>query len=123
MKPTCWQLALLAVAAMAAGAANAQSDETASAGPAATTPPPVQVAPRTAPIGTNVQTLSNNNVPGANTNKVFASLDKGRKGFLDRDDVADNPFLSTHFGDCDKDGDDRLSRSEVTTCLQGRDVR
>lgn len=124
MKPNCWQRVLFAgAAALAAFAACAQSDETGSAGSAATTPPPVQVAPRTAPIGTNVQTLSNNNVPGANTAKVFASLDKERKGFLSRDDVAANPFLSAHFSDCDKNGDGQLSRGEVSNCLSGRDVR
>lgn len=120
MKPHFWHMALWVGALAVVGSAEALGDEP---GTAAKNPPPVMVAPRTAPIGTNVQTLSNNNVPGANTSKVFASLDRERKGFLDRDDVAANPFLSAHFDACDKSGDGQLSRSEVSDCLSGRDVR
>jgi hypothetical protein len=74
-------------------------------------------APKTAPTGTNVITIGNDDGLGHARQRVFARLDRRHKGYLDLADVESNAFLRDNFGDCDKNGDARLSRDEVAACL------
>lgn len=108
-----------------AGVGQAQTNDSSGAGdsPAAAAAAARTVnAPRpAAPTGTNVMTLTNSNVLGADgSRRVFASLDRQHKGYLTRDDVAADSYLSEHFSDCDKNADAQLSRGEVEACLHAR---
>ena len=76
-------------------------------------------APRTAPTGTNVVTVTNSN--GRNGDQgMFARLDRSHHGYLTRDDVAADSYLSANFDRCDANHDARLSRAEMATCMQER---
>jgi hypothetical protein len=74
-------------------------------------------APKTAPTGTNVITISNDDGLGHGKQRVFAQLDQRHKGYLTLDDVDSNAFLRDNFSHCDTNGDARLSRAEVAACL------
>lgn len=76
-------------------------------------------APRSAPTGTNVVTL-NNSGGRSGDDGMFARLDRSHHGYLTRDDVAADSYLATNFDRCDANHDGRLSRMEVSTCLQQR---
>ena len=91
---------------------------------AAATPPPVSApnatAPITRPTGTNVVTLYNSNLLGADANALFARLDTRRRGYLGPEDVASNRFLAQNFEKCDADSDGRLSAAEVSACMRNQ---
>lgn len=98
-----------------ASAAQAQATDAGGSGAAA-----VDTPPRTGPVGTNVQTITNPNVLGENTRRVFARLDPRHTGYLTRDAVGSDAYLSSHFDECDTNRDGQLSRSEVSVCLRGQ---
>jgi len=50
--------------------------------------------------------------------QVFNTLDTTHKGHLTAGDVRKNPYLSANFSKCDTNGDNELSQSEVTLCMQ-----
>jgi len=54
-----------------------------------------------------------------NPRQVLARLDTSRKGYLSQTDVASNSYLSSHFAQCDTNGDGKLTESELSTCIQG----
>jgi len=55
----------------------------------------------------------------ANSRQVLARLDTSRKGYLSQTDVASNSYLSSHFSQCDTNGDGKLTEDELSTCIQG----
>jgi len=75
--------------------------------------------PRTGPVGTNVQRISNTDDRGRDSARVFARLDTQRKGYLTRADAGADSYLDAHFDACDSDRDGQLSRSEVSACVRG----
>ena len=54
-----------------------------------------------------------------NPHQVLARLDTSRKGYLSQTDVASNSYLSSHFAQCDTNGDGKLGEDELSTCIQG----
>lgn len=50
---------------------------------------------------------------------VFSSLDQNHKGYLNKSDVASHQYLSSHFQQCDTNGDGQLSSQEVASCTGG----
>ena len=116
-------LAVLSFAAAAqpdpAAGANPPAQAAQPVGEDAATPAPAR-APQTAPTGTNVMTLDNSTRPHVDAGRQFAALDRDRKGYLTRDDVASDEYLAANFERCDVNHDGHLSRFEVSDCLQRR---
>lgn len=111
--------ACIAATVFAAGIALAD-DAVQDDGAASTTgvaSPRNTAAPRSAPTGTNVITLTNSNGRRGEEG-TFARLDRSHHGYLSRDDVAAESYLSANFDRCDTDRDGRLSRAETAVCLQ-----
>ena len=76
--------------------------ETATA-PAAETPPPAtEPAPSTTASAAPVD-----------SGMSFADMDKNKDGSITKDELAPTEMLSQHFSAADKDGDGKLSQSEV----------
>lgn len=70
--------------------------------PAAETPPPAtEPMPTTAPAEPTDSGMS------------FDDMDKNKDGGVTKDELADTEMLSQHFATADKDGDGKLSKSEV----------
>ena len=53
----------------------------------------------------------------SDSRQLFAQLDRAHRGYLGKSDVTSNQYLSRHFGECDSDGDGRLSSAEVDACM------
>lgn len=95
------------------------------------------VAPRTNPQGHDAAPSSNGNTPigprapalppsvdagqmaasSPDSRQMFAQLDRAHRGWLNKSDVSSNLYLARHFGDCDANHDQRLSRDEVDACM------
>ena len=76
--------------------------ETATA-PAAETPPPAtEPAPSTTASAAPVD-----------SGMSFADMDKNKDGSITKDELAPTEMLSQHFSAADKDGDGKLTQSEV----------
>lgn len=52
--------------------------------------------------------------------KPFDELDANHAGHLVLDDARRDSWLSTHFAQCDVDGDNRVTRDEYTVCSEKR---
>lgn len=82
----------------------AASTEPAPAPPAETPPPVTEPMPTTTPAPSATPTDSG---------MSFADMDKNKDGGITKDELADTEMLSQHFATADKDGDGKLSQSEV----------
>lgn len=83
--------------------------------------PQTPISPQVSPtVGTTAPvTPAPGSVNTANGSaQVFASLDGSQKGYLSTADVASNKFLASHFQQCDKNTDGRLTQGETNLCLQ-----
>jgi len=73
----------------------------------------------TSPSSTSSSSMSTSSTLQNNPRQVLARLDTSRKGYLSQTDVASNSYLSSHFAQCDTNGDGKLTESELSTCIQG----
>lgn len=98
---------LLATAVLAVGCRKTEETEI-NPPPAATTPEPAPASemppPATEPMPAATPTDSG---------MSFADMDKNKDGGITKDELADTEMLSQHFATADKDGDGKLSQSEV----------
>jgi len=83
--------------------------ETATA-PAAETPPP---ATETPPPATEPAPSTTASAAPVDSGMSFADMDKNKDGGITKDELAPTEMLSQHFSAADKDGDGKLSQSEV----------
>lgn len=68
---------------------------------------------------TSTSSMSTSSTLQNNPGQVLARLDTSRKGYLSQTDVASNSYLSSHFAQCDTNGDGKLTENELSTCIQG----
>lgn len=68
---------------------------------------------------TSTSSMSSSSTLQNNPRQVLARLDTSRKGYLSQTDVASNSYLSSHFAQCDTNGDGKLAENELSTCIQG----
>lgn len=79
--------------------------------PAATEPAPAP-APEMPPPAT--EPMPSTPAPVASDSGMsFDDMDKNKDGGITKDELADTEMLSQHFSTADKDGDAKLSKSEV----------
>ena len=69
-------------------------------------------------MSTSPSSASTSSALTNNSHQVLARLDTSRKGYLSQTDVASNSYLSSHFAQCDTNGDGKLTENELSTCLQ-----
>jgi len=62
--------------------------------------------------------MSSSSTMQSNPRQVLARLDTSRKGYLSQTDVSSNSYLSSHFAQCDTNGDGKLTEDELSTCIQ-----
>jgi len=81
---------------------------------------PSSTAPSsTTSSSTSTSSMSTSSTLQSNPGQVLARLDTSRKGYLSQTDVASNSYLSSHFAQCDNNGDGKLTENELSTCIQG----
>lgn len=80
--------------------------------PAATEPAPAP-APETPPPATEPMPSSPAPATATDSGMSFDDMDKNKDGGITKDELADTEMLSQHFATADKDGDGKLSKSEV----------
>lgn len=76
--------------------------------PAATEPAPAP-APEAPPPATEPMPAA----APTDSGMSFDDMDKNKDGGITKDELADTEMLSQHFATADKDGDGKLSKSEV----------
>ena len=112
-------ITLLCAAGMSCGAfAQTSSSEPSAPSSSATSSstPSNSQYPSTPPSST--RSMSTSSTMKSDSHQVLARLDTSRKGYLSQTDVASNSYLSSHFGQCDTNGDGKLTEGELSTCIQ-----
>jgi hypothetical protein len=101
---------LLATAVLAV--ACKKTEETTITPPAATEPAPAP-APEAPPPATEPMPAATPPAEAVDSGMSFDEMDKNKDGGITKDELADAEMLSQHFATADKDGDGKLSKSEV----------
>ena len=99
---------VLAITVLAVGCKK-QEETTINPPPAATEPAPAP-APEMPPPAT--EPMPSTPAP-TDSGMSFDDMDKNKDGGITKDELADTEMLSQHFATADKDGDGKLSKSEV----------
>ena len=124
MKPLPRNLVFVLVGWAAIGIALATLAQAANEPAVAAAPPGsngnAPIAPRAQPLPPTVDAAGHSATPAqamADGRGIFLSLDRAHRGYLQKSDVTSNQFLSSHFHNCDSNGDGRLSQEEVQGCI------
>lgn len=102
---------LLATAVFAV--ACKKTEETPVATPPAATEPAPAPAPETPPPATEPMPSTPAPAEATDSGMSFDDMDKNKDGGVTKDELADTEMLSQHFSTADKDGDGKLSKTEV----------
>lgn len=105
-------LSVLLATAVFAGACK-KTEETPVATPPAATEPAPAPAPETPPPATEPMPSTPAPAEATDSGMSFDDMDKNKDGGVTKDELADTEMLSQHFATADKDGDGKLSKSEV----------
>lgn len=81
-------------------------------GPVATEPTPTP-APETPPPATEPMPSTPAPAAPVDSGMSFEDMDKNKDGGITKDELADTEMLNQHFATADKDGDGKLTKSEV----------
>jgi len=75
-------------------------------------------SPSTSSPSTSTSSSTSSSTMTNSPRQVLARLDTSHKGYLSQPDVASNSYLSSHFAQCDTNGDGKLTEDELSTCLR-----
>jgi hypothetical protein len=113
MKQKTLPILIVVLATAVLAVACQKPEETPAVTPPAATEPAPAPAPETPPPVT--EPMPSTPAPAAATDSgmSFDDMDKNKDGGITKDELADTEMLSQHFATADKDGDGKLSKSEV----------
>lgn len=102
----------LATAVLAVGCRKTEETEI-NPPPAATTEPAPAPAAEMPPPATEPMPTTPTPATPTDSGMSFADMDKNKDGGVTKDELTDTEMLSQHFAMADKDGNGKLSQSEV----------